>query len=157
MAIEVLGPGMLDVSCLGDRMSVAAQVFDLVTRVYPLGDPEIVFAKLGDLTFIEFERKRRVNGIVSISWEAPLETPPLNTGWLDLLDVSPKHRGKGIGSSLTDRAIRTMQQEGLGAIGLASAPNNENFWRKQGFSCCEPQPPDAHCMNPVMVKFLRRS
>lgn len=148
---------MLDVGCLGDRMSVAAQVFELIKRVYPYADPEMAFAKLGDLTFIDLEKKRRVNGLVSVSWEAPLERPPLNTGWLDLLVISPNRRMKGMGSLLTDRAVRTTKQQGFHAIGLASAPNSESFWRKQGFSRCAPQPPDAHCMNPVMVKFLRRS
>ena len=156
-SLEPLDPCLLDPTNLQNRMSAASQIAKLVSEVYPVADPNFLLGTLGDLTFVVSERGgKRIRGVVSVSWHPPLQEPPVNSGWINVLAVSPSAREKGIGCQLASRAVQTMIGQGLDAIGLASAPTSEQFWHNRGFRRCEPQPPDAHCMNPVMYKFLKK-
>lgn len=56
------------------------------------------------------------------------------SGGIDILEVHPKHRGKGIGRRLVEATLVKIGNEGVSQVSLECVPpTSEQFWRHIGF------------------------
>jgi GNAT superfamily N-acetyltransferase len=59
---------------------------------------------------------------------------PMPTAEIQILEIHPKHRKKGIGKLFVNSVLEHLKQNGTEAINLQCAPeSSEAFWKKMGF------------------------
>ena len=75
-------------------------------------------------------------------------------GFIHHTAVSPLHRKEGIGTKLSDEALRALKKEGITKVALVAFKRNQQgneFWEKHGFQVRE----DLNYRNKALVDLKR--